>query len=291
MAPLDVTTAEAQVATSQSDLVVSQTTLEQGQVSLKNALSRNGLADPLLKDVEIVPLDRIDVPEKDDIPPMKDLISTAMTNRADIEVDRLNVINAKTSALGTQNGILPQAGVIVGATNNGTSGTSQIVPLRGASGLIPPGGGALPAGIFPCPAGVGSPGQLCSSPPQSLVGRRDQRARTNDPPQLPVGTSGRLFPADFAQPGGTSRLRNRAVWASPNRLEEPANRESGCGRCLEPVDRACSRRAPAIRQPSGAVSCRNNCCRPNRRNSPWELPRRFWSSSSSAIWQPLNRPK
>ena len=169
MAPLDVTTAEAQAATAQSDLVVSQTTLEQGQVALKNALSRNGLADPVLRDVEIVPLDRIDVPEKEDLPPMKDMISTAMANRPDIEADRLNLINAQTSALGTKNGVLPTAQVQLGATNSGTSGTPQIVPLRGASGLIPP-GGTLPAGIFPCPSGIGAPGQLCASPPQSLVG-------------------------------------------------------------------------------------------------------------------------
>jgi outer membrane protein TolC len=168
MAPLDVTTAEAQVATSQQDLVVSQATLEQGQVSLKNVLSRNGLFDPLIKDVEIITLDRIEVPEKDDIPPMKDLIATAMANRPDLEVDRLNVINANTSALGTKNGVLPQAGVIGGATNGGTSGTPQIVALGGASGLSP--GAALPPGIFPCPLGIGSPGQFCSTAPQSLVG-------------------------------------------------------------------------------------------------------------------------
>jgi outer membrane protein len=169
MAPLDVTTAEAQVATSQQDLVVSQTTIEQGQVSLKNALSRNGLADPVLRDVEIVPLDRIDVPEKDDIPPMKDLIATAIANRPDLEVDKLNLINARTSSLGTKNGVLPQAGVIVGATNNGTSGTPQVVVLQGASGLIGP-GGTLPTGIFPCPPGIGKPGNFCSTAPQQLVG-------------------------------------------------------------------------------------------------------------------------
>jgi outer membrane protein TolC len=169
MAPLDVTTAEAQVATSQGDLVVSQTTLDQGQVSLKNALSRNGLGDPLLKNVEIIPLDRIDVPERDDLPSMKDLIATAMANRADLEVDKLNFINAQTSALGTKNGILPQAGVIGGATNRGAAGTPQIVPLQGASGLIAP-GAPLPAGILPCPPGIGPPGGLCQTPPQSLVG-------------------------------------------------------------------------------------------------------------------------
>ncbi|HEY3457036.1 MAG TPA: TolC family protein [Bryobacteraceae bacterium] len=169
MAPLDVTTAEAQLATSQSDLVVSQTTLDQGQVALKNAISRNGLADPLLRDVEIVPLDRIDVPEKDNPPPMNDMLATAMANRPDIEADRLNLINAHTSALGTMNGLLPNAGVIGSATNNGTSGTPQIVPLGGASGIGAP-GATLPTGIFPCPPGIGKPGQLCSTAPPALAG-------------------------------------------------------------------------------------------------------------------------
>jgi outer membrane protein TolC len=169
MAPLDVTTAEAQVATSQQDLVVSQTTIEQGQVSLKNALSRNGLADPVLRDVEIVPLDRIDVPEKEDIPPMKDLIATAVANRPDLEVDKLNLINARTAALGTKNGVLPQAELLAGATNNGTSGTPQVVVLRGASGIIGP-GGTVPSGIFPCPPGIGQPGNFCSTAPPQLVG-------------------------------------------------------------------------------------------------------------------------
>jgi outer membrane protein TolC len=157
------------VATAQSDLVVSQTTLDQGQVALKNAISRNGLADPALRDVEIVPLDRIDVPEKDDLPPMKEMVATAMANRPDLEADRLNLINARTSALGTMNGVLPQAGVIASATNNGTSGTPQIVRLSGASGIGAP-GSTLPTGIFPCPPGIGVPGDLCSTAPPALAG-------------------------------------------------------------------------------------------------------------------------
>ncbi len=67
MAPIDVTTAEAQVASTQQDLVVSQTTLAQGEVQLKNLLSRNGLADPLVTEADIVPLDRIVVPEQDNL--------------------------------------------------------------------------------------------------------------------------------------------------------------------------------------------------------------------------------
>jgi outer membrane protein len=107
MAPLDITTAEAQVASSQQDLVTSQTTLQQGEVQLKNVLSRTGLADPLLKEVQIIPIDRIVVPEKDNLPPLKDLVARALASRTDIALENVNLTNARVSALATQNGVLP----------------------------------------------------------------------------------------------------------------------------------------------------------------------------------------
>jgi outer membrane protein len=128
LAPLDVTTAEAQVASSQQDLVQSQATLEQEQVSLKNVLSRTGLADPLLREAQIIPLDRIDVPEKEGLPPIKDLIAAAKANRADIEAERLNIVNDETNALNTANGTLPTLAVLAGASTQGLSGAP--IPLR-----------------------------------------------------------------------------------------------------------------------------------------------------------------
>ena len=168
MAPLDVTTAEAQAATAQQDLVISQTTLQQQQVSLKNVLSRNGLGDPLLRDVEIVPLDRIDVPEKDDTPPMKQLIATAMANRVDLEVDRLNLVNSETSSLGTKSGILPTLNGIVNVSTQGLSGTAQLVPVsrnRISQAYNPD--GTLRPGYLQCPV---SPIGACQVPPQFFVG-------------------------------------------------------------------------------------------------------------------------
>ena len=47
--------------------------------------------------MEIVPLDRIEVPEKDTLPPFKEALATAMTNRPDLEVNRLTLINSKTN--------------------------------------------------------------------------------------------------------------------------------------------------------------------------------------------------
>ncbi len=107
LARLDVTTAEAQLASAQYDLVNSQTNLQQQQLQLKNLLSRTGIADPVLAFVEIMPLDRIAVPENDDLPPLKDLLETALKNRSDLAAERLGISSSEISALGTRNGILP----------------------------------------------------------------------------------------------------------------------------------------------------------------------------------------
>jgi outer membrane protein TolC len=166
MAPLDVTTAEAQVATSEQDLVVSETTLEQDQVTFKNLISRNGLADPQLAAVEIVPLDHIDVPEQDTLPSFKEALATAMTNRADLESDRLNLINSKTSALGTNNGVLPQLIVFANAKQQGLSGTPHTV----LAGTIPPNlPTVIPPGFQACPSSFG-PGTICEVPDKYFQG-------------------------------------------------------------------------------------------------------------------------
>jgi len=177
MAPLDVTTAEAQVASSQQDLVVSQTTLEQQEISLKNVLSRNGLADPLIREARIVPLDHITVPEKDTLPPLNQLIATALTNRTDIAANKINLSNSQISALGTENGVLPQLAVLVSASTQGLSGKPQLVvfpPNTPASqsqngqtsttGPTP----VLP-GFAPCPS-TAPPGSTCLLPDRYFVG-------------------------------------------------------------------------------------------------------------------------
>jgi outer membrane protein TolC len=168
MAPLDVTTAEAQAATSEQDLVVAETTLAQQQVQLKDALSRNGVGDPLLENLEIIPLDKIEVPEGNNLPTAKEMVATAMANRVDLATDKLNFINSQTSALGTKNGVLPTLVAIATASNQGLAGTQQLVPFRGATGLPP--GAALPPGFQPCPPALGGANNVCEAPPASLLG-------------------------------------------------------------------------------------------------------------------------
>ncbi len=135
LAPIEITRAEAQVAAAEQDLTVSETTLLEQEVALKNLLSRNGLADPLLLTVRIVPIDKIVIPEQDDLPPLKNLVAQALAARTDIKTDQINFGASQISALGTQNGILPSLQVFGGLTNSGLAGTSY--PPAVAVGLPP----------------------------------------------------------------------------------------------------------------------------------------------------------
>jgi outer membrane protein TolC len=119
--------AESQVATTRQDLVVSQTTLAQDEVRLKNLLSRKGMADPLLAAARIVALDRLAIPEKDDLPPVKELVAKALANRPDLAAERANLQTSQISAKGTTNGILPVLVAFGGASNAGLAGTPRTV--------------------------------------------------------------------------------------------------------------------------------------------------------------------
>jgi outer membrane protein len=165
MAPLDVTTAEAQVATSEQNLVVAETTLQQDQVTMKNLISRNGLADPVLASVEIIPLDKIEVPENETLPPFKEALATAMTYRVDLQSDRLSLINAKTSALGTSNGVLPQAVALATLKQQGLSGSPHTV----FAGTIPTSQPFIvPTGDVACPSF--GPRAICEVPNSYFTG-------------------------------------------------------------------------------------------------------------------------
>lgn len=127
LARLDVVTAESQLATAQYDLVNSETALRQQELQLKNLISRNGVADPALAGAQIVPLDRIAVPDTDELPPVKDLVQTALANRSDLAAARLGVESSEVSALGTRNGVLPLLLGIAAESAAGLSGRPRTV--------------------------------------------------------------------------------------------------------------------------------------------------------------------
>lgn len=131
LAPLDLTTAESQVGGSQRDLVVSETTREEDEVRFKNLISRTGPLDPLLRNVRIVPLDHITLPEKDELPPVSTMIQEALANRADLAAQKLNEQVAEVNSIGTKNGLLPSLQVFANESAAGLAGQRRTFNVNG----------------------------------------------------------------------------------------------------------------------------------------------------------------
>jgi outer membrane protein len=122
LAPIEVTRAESQVYTAQQDLLVAQTNLLQQETVLKNALSRNGVASPTIALVHVIPLDKVTVPEKEDIPSIEQLVPEALQKRVEIAQNDINIASSKAQLRGIKNGLKPTLQIFAELTNNGLSG-------------------------------------------------------------------------------------------------------------------------------------------------------------------------
>jgi outer membrane protein len=140
MAMLDVTTADSALASAQSDVMVSATTLQQQELQLKNMLSRTGLMDPVFAEARIVPVDHMVIPAEYNLPPLDQMVKTALEKRPDLASERLGVSSAEVSALGTKNGVLPVLSASATAGSAGLSGLPKTAVTRS--------GGTLSANLY-----------------------------------------------------------------------------------------------------------------------------------------------
>ena len=139
MAGIEVTRAAAGVSSSKEDLLIAQTNVQQQEIVLKNALSRNVTENAWLDDVHIVPLDHIEIPKTEEVRPVQDLIQEALANRVEIEQSKLNLDSQKIMAKGTRNGLLPSLSAFADVNNQGLAGpreSSIRQLLRRARGLL-----------------------------------------------------------------------------------------------------------------------------------------------------------
>lgn len=148
IAPLDLTSAENQIAIERQILVNSQVTLAQREMELKNLMSRTGLGDPRLTDVRVIPLDHITVPSTDDLPPIRELVRRAVANRTDLLAAQESIKNSEISALGTTNGLLPSLQAFATQNNSGLAGTPRVVRGRTADEYFDGGIGTALGQIF-----------------------------------------------------------------------------------------------------------------------------------------------
>lgn len=131
LAPIEVVSAEAQVARRQQELLVAETVLLQQETIIKNALSRTGVASPMLADARIVPTDPIRVPDVDPVVPLQDLYDQAVQDRPDIQQTKINIENSKIGLKGSRSQLLPSLDLQGNLQNNALAGSINDLLLRG----------------------------------------------------------------------------------------------------------------------------------------------------------------
>ena len=115
--------AEAEAASRTHDEVVAQYNVRQREGMLKDAITRT--MDPVIEAADIVTLDRFEVPETDDLPPLRQLVDTAMRKRPDVAVAKYREQTQEMSLSGTENPLLPNLTLQAQTYNRGASGTAQ----------------------------------------------------------------------------------------------------------------------------------------------------------------------
>jgi outer membrane protein len=135
IAEIEVTRAEAQVYSSQQDLVVSETNLLQQETVLKNALVRDGVQRANLSNVRVIPLDRIVIPESDNLRPLDELTQQAVEKRVEVSTNRINIESNQMNLVGIKNSLKPTLQAFAELTNNALAGeATQAAAMAFAGG-------------------------------------------------------------------------------------------------------------------------------------------------------------
>ena len=137
LAPIEIARAEAQLASDQQAFLTAQSTVLQLEAVLKSALSRDGLASPLVSEARIVATDPIRIPEVEPVEPIQDVVARALENRPDLAQSRMQIENSKIALQGTKNALLPTVNAFADLRNNALIGTQNtIFGTNATTGLV-----------------------------------------------------------------------------------------------------------------------------------------------------------
>ncbi len=125
MAPLDVLTAESELATDTQNLIVAQTNKLQQETVLLNAITRNPVA-PSLQNVEVVPTTPIAMPNITENLPLMDAVQEAWKKRPEIFQADMNLKNAEIEVKATRNNLLPTLNLVGQYSGTGLAGNSIV---------------------------------------------------------------------------------------------------------------------------------------------------------------------
>jgi len=145
MAPLDVITAQSQLATDQQALVQAQTTQLLDETTLLVAITKDPLAGPL-QGVEIIPTTTIFNPANENIT-LQDAVKEAWQKRPELQQAGLNLKNAGVEVKATKNLLLPTLNLFGSYSTTGLDGVrtpfvptgfiTATTPVFATSGTFP----------------------------------------------------------------------------------------------------------------------------------------------------------
>lgn len=117
--------AEAEVSMRRQELLIAQANVRQQEILLKEAVSHT--EDPRLEAAGVVLVDRIEVSDSDDLPPLRELLATAMAKRPDVAVSRYRDQTTEINLAGTANPLLPTLNLTLQTFDRGVGGVGNVV--------------------------------------------------------------------------------------------------------------------------------------------------------------------
>jgi len=117
--------AEAEVSQRRQELQIAQSNVRQQAVLMKEAISHT--EDPTLEAAGIVLVDRIQIPDTDDLPPLRELVKTAMAKRPDVAVSNYRDQTDEINLAGTTNPLLPTLNTQFQTYDRGVNGVGHVV--------------------------------------------------------------------------------------------------------------------------------------------------------------------
>lgn len=125
MAPLDVLTAESQLASDQQVLVQAQTTRLQDETNLLVAITKDPLAGSLTG-IELVPTTPIILPEAESVS-LEQAVKEAWAKRPELQQAEFNLDTAKIEVRATKNELLPSLSLYGQYSQTGLSGNQSVL--------------------------------------------------------------------------------------------------------------------------------------------------------------------
>ena len=121
-APIELTRANAQVFGIRQDVINARGLLEEQEAIVKSVITRRSSDDIDVLNARVIPTDSIDVPEKDEIRPIQDLLAEGFANRPDLRQAGIQIDNSQISLEGSRNNLLPEIDLVGVAQNNALAG-------------------------------------------------------------------------------------------------------------------------------------------------------------------------